>query len=178
MVLIAAGFSTFFLAGCDNSTTTKQQAEQAAPAAAAAPAPVTYPATLAEGIDFKRDGYPTFIASVSGMSGREDWGRWSEGPSAKFEFKDPLPSKFTLAIEGGAYGPNIGQPVIVRAGNVERTYTPKEGNNPYTISFEGVNQAKIIEFVPPKPTAPADIDPNNKDPRKLGISLITLKILP
>jgi hypothetical protein len=47
-------------------------------AAASVPAKVVYEATLAQGIDFKKDGYPAFIAQVAGMSGLEPWGRWSD----------------------------------------------------------------------------------------------------
>lgn len=37
-----------------------------------------YPASLMEGIDFTRLGWPEFIRNVKGLSGYEPWGRWSD----------------------------------------------------------------------------------------------------
>lgn len=35
---------------------------------------ISYEATLPEGIDFRKPGYPTFIKQVKGISGLETWG--------------------------------------------------------------------------------------------------------
>ena len=72
----------------------------AAPAPAPTPqAPATYDATPADGIQFSREGYPRFVREVKGVSGREEFGRWTDGAKASFVFADPLPKKFTLTIE-------------------------------------------------------------------------------
>lgn len=133
-------------------------------------------------IDFKQTDYPLIIAEVSGMSGREDWGRWTDGPVAKFRFNQPLPGKFTLLINAGAYGPNVDQPVIVRAGKIERTFTvPSTAttfiqSTAFTLNFEGVDSTDTIEILPPKPTRPKDTSPTYNDTRALGIGLISLQI--
>ena len=140
-----------------------------------------YENTLAEGIDFKKPGYPSFLLEVAGVSNRDDWGRWTDatgGPDVKFRFNKPLPKKFVLELQANAFGPNEGKPVKIRAGNVERVVTIK--NVPsyavYTAEFDGVDSADSIVITPPNPVLPREVDPNNKDERKLGLGLATLKI--
>lgn len=137
-----------------------------------------YEASLAEGIDFKKPGYPSFLAEVSGMHGREDWGRWTDGPAAKFRFKQPLPSKFTLLIGAGAIGPNATLPIEVNAGNVKRKFNLQDtpGKDTFVLNFEGVEGTDTIELVPPKPVRPKDINPKSDDPRLLGVAMLYLKI--
>lgn len=147
------------------------------------PAPVfdsstpSYKSTLADGIDFKRDGYPNFLAGVSGLSGLEGWGRWTDGSVAKFRFKHGLPSKFTLRINAGALGPNVGQKVIIRAGQIEKGFTVTDAvATVYTLSFDDVDNVDTLEVFPPKPARPSDIDQKSTDTRMLGLAMVYLKI--
>lgn len=175
-------FLVGLLSGCGEDVKPKGQA--AAPAgASAATAPTDdplaprYEASLAEGIDFKRPGYPSFLTEVSGISGLESWGRWTDGPVAKFRFKQPLPSKLTLLISAGAIDTNVGKQTIVRVGKVEKAFTVKgPEQSAYTLTFEGVDGIDTIEIVPAKPTRPYDLDPKNEDKRLLGVGINFLKI--
>jgi phosphoglycerol transferase len=135
-----------------------------------------YEASLAEGIDFKKPGYPSFLAEVSGMSGYEPWGRWSLGPVAKFRFKKILPSKFTLLIRANAFGPNVNQPIIVRAGEVEQEFTGTSNATEFTLSFEGVKDTDSIEIHLPKPTQANALDPKSTDMRLIGLAMVFLKL--
>ena len=139
-------------------------------------------AELADGIDFKKQGYPDFLAKVSGMSGYEPWGRWTDatvGSVAKFRFRQVLPRKFILEITAIAFGPNYGAPVKVRVGGVEKTFvitpTKKEADT-YRLAFETDGTADTLEITPPKPTSPSEINTKSGDARKLGIAFISLKI--
>jgi FkbM family methyltransferase len=135
-------------------------------------------AYIVKEIDFKDPNYPEFIADVLGMSGCEPIGRWTDGRTARFCFKQQLPNKLTLEITADAFGPNIGKSIVVRIGNVEKKFVVEMAgaNKTYSLKFEGVNSADTIEFIPPKPTSPKDIDSKNMDSRKLGVLLISLKI--
>jgi phosphoglycerol transferase len=178
------------LSACGEDPKPKAQAVDPSAASVAAatnlaadPLAPRYESSLAEGIDFKKPGYPSFLAEVSGMSGREDWGRWTDGPVAKFRFKQPLPGKFTLLINAGAIGPNFGKPILVRAGKVERKFTAKNpaattppGVATFALSFDGVDGTDTIEIVPPKPTRPKDMDPKSDDERMLGVGMVSLKL--
>lgn len=177
--------SLLILAGCGDEGVPKEnpakiQVEAVFPATAGA-TPITeyYEATLAEGIDFRKPGYPTFLVEVAGVSGYESWGRWTDAglnPSAKFRFKQTLPKKFNLVITAGAFGPNSGEKVKVRAGNVEKTFVATVEATAHVITFETDGKADTLEFFPSKPTSPQEINPNNGDGRKLGIGFVSLKV--
>jgi hypothetical protein len=119
---------------------------------------VMYQASLAQGIDFKKDGYPAFITQVAGMSGLEPWGRWSDadagGPVVRFTFKDKLPAAFKLVVTANAFGPNEGKSIQVKAGQATQELTIKNAAEPgaYTIKFEKVD-GNTLEFIPPAPTS-------------------------
>jgi len=185
------------LAGCDEQPEPAAKVEvsnvatpSAAPAVVAAPvaAPVVvappkpYEATLAEGIDFTKPLYPTFIADVTGMSGYEQIFRWSEGPLVKFRFKQALPKIFTLEIVAFTFGPNNGLPIKVRVGSVEKTFVITNPKAPakdpvvYSLSFKTDGKSDTLEITPPKPTSPQELNPANGDNRKLGIAFVSLKI--
>ena len=111
------------------------------------------------------------------MSGVETWGRWSDAnvsPTVKFQFKQSLPTSFTLVLEANAFGPNQKTPITIRAGKVSQMLII-DGAPAYSLEFKNV-KSDLLEIVPPKPTAPKDVDPPTPDSRKLGIGLITLKI--
>lgn len=187
IVLIAG----LLLAGCDSSNQAPAAgagATAAAPTASSTPASAApaanplqpqYAATLAEGIDFARPGYPEFLSEVSGMSGVESWGRWTDANlanSATFHFKQALPAKFTLEITGYAIGPNVGQPIRVQIGNVEKilTFTDMPAQTT-AIAFEGVRGADAISLIVPNSIQPSAIS-DSADTRKLGLALVSLKI--
>jgi phosphoglycerol transferase len=174
--------------GCSDEPAEKKR-PPAAPAssAPAAPAPSTgvslgprYEATLAEGIDFTKPGYPAFLREVHGVSGHEPWGRWTDAnlaPAVRLRFAKPLPAKFTLEMKATGLGPNAYAPVKVRAGSVEKTFVI--GNPPkgaHRLDFEGVT-GDTIEIVPPAPIRPQEVTPGNNDPRRIGLGLESFKIL-
>jgi hypothetical protein len=131
--------------------------------------------------DMERQGYPDLLVEVSGMSGYEPWGRWTDaqtGPDAKFKFRQPLPARFELELKAGAFGPNVGLPIKVRAGGMENSFVVAARKEPgtYRMDFKTNGMTDTLEIVPPNPTSPHDIDPSNRDARKLGVSLYSLRI--
>ena len=140
--------------------------------------PVPYEATLEEGIDFKKPGYPAFLAEVSGVSGMESWGRWSDGSIVKFRFKQVLPKKFTIKIVVSAFGPNNGMPLKVKVGKIEQSFILKNEKiiSPKELTFITDGKTDILEIIPSKPIQPRDLDPKNQDPRKIAIGLISIKL--
>jgi hypothetical protein len=157
--------------------TSPAPAPDAQTAAAPQPAPAEVPAyhaTLEEGIDFKKPGYPDFITEVTGVSGREDWGRWTDGAAATFKFKDSLPKQFTLLVEAGAIGDNLGKPIKFRVGSVEKECVfkgdPFGNSRVATLHFNSAEPGNTLVVTIP---APMTIQ---TDSRKLGVGLITMKI--
>ena len=158
----------------------KSASAQAPAAAPVVAAPAVYQASLSEGIDFKKEGYPSFVAEVSGMSGFEPWGRWSDanegGPVVRFKFKDKLPASFALVLQANAFGPNEGKAVKVKSGQVSQDWVIKNADpvGTYTLKFANVD-SDTIEFTIPAPTSPNSQGVND-DPRVIGIGFISLKV--
>jgi phosphoglycerol transferase len=129
-------------------------------------------------IDFRVKDYPTHVASVSGISGQEPAGRWTDGPTAVIHFKKTLPPTFQLKLQTFfAFGPNLGMPIVVRAGSIQKEFTITKPDELFVLDFEGVANADRIEFVIPKPASPKELAVGD-DPRKLGIGLVSLGIEP
>jgi phosphoglycerol transferase len=204
LIVAFTAFSAFSLSGCGDEPEPNQapsapapatQAE-APPAIAPAPAPqpgvaapqaaapqaapqaapiVSYQATLAEGIDFRKPGYPDFISEVTGVSIQEGWGRWTNGNTATFKFKDPLPKKFTLLVEAGAFGDNLNKPIKFRVGSVEKECifkgkTNQESYRVATLHFNSSDPGNTLVITIPAPTK------SPTDDRMLGIGLTAMKI--
>ena len=153
------------------------------PASPADPLGPRYVATLAEGIDFTKPGYPSFIASVEGMSVYEATHRWTDSSinkTAKFTLIQTLPEKFTLEITTGSWGPNAGKNLLVRVGNIEKSVTLSADGavKSYKIDFNGVKSANTIELIAPEPISPAEFTHGKStETRIIALSLISIKIL-
>lgn len=142
-----------------------------------------YQNSLEQGIDFRKPGYPSFLIDVTGVSNREDWGRWTDAniaPVIKFRFKQTLPKKFIIELQANAIGPNVGHPIKIRAGSIDQNVTLKNwpDSTTYQLGFEGVIDIDVLEIFPLGFYSPKDSDRNSADVRKLGLGLIALKIRP
>jgi phosphoglycerol transferase len=146
-----------------------------APVSTAAPA---YEATLDQGIQFEKPGYPTFIQSAKGMSKFEPTHRWTEGPVAVFTFAKPLPTSFVLRIDSmWAFGPNAGKPVTIRVGDWQGQAAFGAERSTVELKVKTATPATSIEFTIPAPTSPQQAG-LGADPRMLGIALKRLSITP
>jgi hypothetical protein len=138
-----------------------------------------YPAKLADGIDFAKDGLPSFISTISGLSHKEEWGRWSEGDHVHIEFVRPLPSTFTLTLRlAQVFGPNLHEVLRVKVGAQEHEIQLKDPSTTalYSFQFDSIESRSIRIFIP-KPTRPSEVAAlNNHDARELGIGLRSMSI--
>lgn len=132
---------------------------------------------MSEPIQLADRDFPRYVARVEGFSGREPWGRWTDGPVARIRFAQPLPPRFTLALDiARVYGPNRDQPVGVRIGDEERTFTA-DGPATVEFAFDLRRPADTIEFAIPQPASPYSRGESG-DRRALGIGLGALHIVP
>lgn len=188
-LLLASACSLAMLSGCSDKpeagapsvstpavsgTAPSTQAATAATDAASPP----YEATLAQGIDFSKTGYPSFLADMSGVSNAETWGRWTDaklGAEAKFRFKQALPQQFKLALEiKDFYGINAGQNIVVRVGEKQQEFMfdSADKTQHVELTFSDVGTTNTIEIIAPKHT-----EPTATDSRMMGVGLVSLKIL-
>ena len=145
--------------------------------------PLSLEDVLAREIDapIRFDG-PTLdsgVASVSGLSAAEPWGRWTDGPVARIFLSRDLPPRFVLRIETAmALAPSVNVDIGVRVGEVIRYFrVPTTGSAIADVQFEIAAPSKSIEFLIPNPRAPKDLGMND-DARKLGIGLLSISIIP
>lgn len=129
-------------------------------------------------IDFRQKAYPAEVASVSGISKQEEWGRWTDADRAVIQFKKTLPSAFQLKLQTAwAFGPNQGLPFQVSAGGVQKEFKVSTQNQLIVLDFEKVGKTDRLELIIPKPTTPKDLAMSD-DMRKLGLGVVTLAIEP
>lgn len=130
--------------------------------------------TLADGIDFTLKKYPRFVADITGVSFPEPTGRWSEAATVAISLSVPLPRRFKLEIMGGAYGANVGAPVLVKIGRHKRVFSFDGASTTQvaTLEFATLRRASLIELRIPHPTIP----PN--DNRMVGLMLARIRVLP
>ncbi|MGO9005634.1 MAG: DUF7024 domain-containing protein [Beijerinckiaceae bacterium] len=132
-----------------------------------------------ENIDFSIEDLRSLILRLEGFGNYEPWGRWTIGPTCKIHFREPLPRKFSLAIHGHSFGPNIGAEFMVEVGESRGTYVfSGDGKTQVPLAdFETLADAVTITINIPFPTAPNDLYPESGDLRKLGLALNKLKIV-
>lgn len=137
-----------------------------------------YLSTLSEGIVFSREGNPQFIKRISGLAGREYWGRWSDQDEVLIEFAEPLPPKqYIFQIEAKGFGSNNGANTQVIIGSDIVNIVLQSNPEKFTLPVDIKVPLSHIKIVPAVPTSPHSLDPNNQDARRLGIGLIELSIL-
>ena len=136
-----------------------------------------YSATLSEGIQFsEKPDYPAFIKSVSGMSGFEPIGRWTEGKLVDFVFAQNLPVKFTLNLEfAPAFGPDVGKVVKIEVGDWKNQFVASDQPKKETFIIENSSPTNSIKFIVPEPTSPVELGVG-ADTREVGIMFKRLSI--
>lgn len=117
------------------------------------------------------------------LSSPESWGRWTDGSPVIFKFPANLPEDFKLSLNvGDAFGLNLGKDIVVDIGGQIQTFKgPARSSDPsqpniISLEFKGTN-TNIIKIICPSQISPKEMGVSN-DPRKLGISLISLEISP
>lgn len=136
-----------------------------------------YDATLAEGIQFAaKRGYPSFIKSVTGMSGYEAEGRWTEGKKVVFTFKQNLPSTFTLELDiVGGFGPSAGNAIHIQAGDWQGHPVIDTKPSTQRILVKTSAPTDRIEMTIPYATPPNAL--GGHDSRELGVMFKRLSII-
>ncbi len=164
-------------------TTPPETAETAPPAPVAPVVPaenletgLRYAATLAQGIAFDRPGYPEFVRSVSGVSGYEEWGRWTDttqAPTATFTLREPLSGNVVVNLTlRDYYGTNLGKDATVTLGGQTQNFkVTDEPRQQVRLTFNGVSAADKLNI-----SVPASSKPTATDPRSMGIGLFALSI--
>ncbi|WP_455846336.1 phosphatidylglycerol--membrane-oligosaccharide glycerophosphotransferase [Pantoea agglomerans] len=126
-------------------------------------------------------GAPTSVKSFKGISRPEEWGRWSNAnlaPEVNIEYSDPLPERFDVVITARAFGPNAHRPIPVRVGDAEQQLNLGEDFSTTTLHFTNPTGSRNLIIAPPEPQESNVGNIIGQDPRKLGIGMVDIKIIP
>lgn len=135
----------------------------------------------ADSFIFSVPGAPENVKQFDGISRPEEWGRWSNAnlsPEVKIEYAEPLPEKFDLVITAKAFGPNIGKEVPVKVGNQQQMLILGETLSTTTLHFDNPERSHTLEIIPPQPQLSNEGNILGHEPRKLGIGMEDIKVVP
>ena len=136
---------------------------------------VVYKAEITDKFFLSRSGLPSFLDTVTGLSAREPWGRWSDSKEIQFNFKSRLPHKFTLTLLAAhVTQDNINKPFIVQAGTESETFQVSAEQSTASVSFTNVSDAYSIKIVVPQVRSPTPGP--GVDPRQLGLGIGWMQI--
>ncbi len=128
-------------------------------------------------IDFATTVRPAVIESMSGLSGHEDFGRWSDGRQVVLTWLRPLPRRFVLQVTAAAFGPNVQRPVSVHCGAARAQLTFAATASTVAVTLNQETQARTLIFDIPQPSSPKSLR-LSADERRLGIAFQQLVIHP
>lgn len=126
-------------------------------------------------------GAPDSVKRFTGISRPESWGRWSNAnlaPEVNIEYVEPLPSRFDVQITARAFGPNAHRLIPVRVGNEEQMLNLGDDFSTTTLHFSNPNGSHNLIIAPPEPQLSNVGNITGQDPRKLGIGMVEIKIIP
>ena len=145
--------------------------------------PAYYPGTPEQGMSFSRKGLPEWADTTSGLSAREDRGRWTDSdvggiPGISFtrKFNGSLCLEFTATPAPSL----IGKTIAVQIGNQTKTLqVVSQDLAEYQVQFTEAGGADRLSFLlPEKLPRESEVDHRSGDMRRLGLQLSTLRILP
>jgi len=142
-----------------------------------------YDSTPEEGIVFSRAGLPGWVLATRGLSVREEGGRWTDDgltPRAGMTFARGFDGNQCLDFTARAVPWIVGQTVEVKMGAEQRSLRIAGADtSQYRLQFDHLHGADQLDFIlPPNLPAVNQREPNNPDPRRLGINFLVLHLVP
>ena len=128
--------------------------------------------SLYDGIKFSEADFPEFVDYVSGISGAEAWGRWSNADKILILLKHNLVGEFRLLMRAVGFRKNADVPIPVKIGDqVQKARLPASIDEAAgaSLRFDLKRPGNLIEITVPHPTRP------EMDGRTIGVGLIELR---
>jgi len=126
-------------------------------------------------VDFSQTLADEGVLRDSGLSGSEAFGRWSDAKVVELELGNTLPKKLSLELKLYAFGPNVGEDVIVTIGKEERRFAAPAKLDSLKLDFDTDGTERLIRLTIPKPTSPKQAGAG-ADERPLGLAFHELRI--
>jgi phosphoglycerol transferase len=126
-------------------------------------------------IDFRDNTWLGILEQITGISGAEQFGRWTDGKEMTMRFVSPLPKKFLLVLKARAIGPNIDLPFRITIGQQEQFFRLGPSPGQVALTFETDGAQTVAQITIPKPVSPKELI-NAPDERKLGAAFEQISI--
>ena len=126
-------------------------------------------------IDFRDNSWLGTLEQITGISGAEQFGRWTEGKEMTMRFVSPLPKKFLLVLKARAIGPNIDLPFKITIGQQEQFFRLGPSLGEVALPFQTDGAQKMVQITVPKPISPKELT-NAPDQRQLGAAFEKISI--
>jgi len=123
-------------------------------------------------IDFRVNKLPSAVKTLSGMSGYEPWGRWTDNSKSKIIFWKKQ-SKREVLINFTPFDSNIGSILKIKIAGQTQLVPMKAGLNSVKVALN-YRKFDAIVFYTNNNKSPSSLGMNS-DTRSLGIGLISLK---
>ena len=142
-----------------------------------------YASTPEGGLVFSREGLPDWVYRTYGFSVREPGGRWTDenlGRTAGLVFNRSFEGSLCLDFTAHAAPWMVGQSIGVSMGSKAANLgVATEAVSDYRVQFMGLRNAEQVEFVlPDRLPSVQERLPDSSDPRRVGIDLVQLRLLP
>jgi len=135
------------------------------------------PRALLYEVNFAEDPLPSTVAEISGFSGLESWGRWTDAnvaPTAKIRFSQPLPREFAVVITGQSMPEH--ESAEMKIGDFKEEFFIHGVGESATVHVElASDSVYTIEIEAKNSVSPKKLGLND-DRRALGIGLSRLTI--
>lgn len=131
-------------------------------------------------IDFSQSGLPDWISNISGLSGVETWGRWSDqalAPSVRIVALNSLPWDFILNLKFRSIFSNKPINVSIQIGLQKFQLQLQSEKLEFSMNVKNETKANVIDFSPSDYICPKQAGWSS-DERILSIGFCELKILP
>ena len=138
----------------------------------------SYSATLDQGIDFSKPGYPYFLCETQGISFQESWGRWTNDRTASLIFRDSLPENFELHLFiNSVVRQNLNDPIMVQVRDENHSFVlTKNSPQEVVLNFSHHKFSSRIAIIIPHSASLAELGLGS-DSRMVGIGLQRLWIV-
>ena len=131
-------------------------------------------------LDFSLSEPPDWISSISGLSGVEPWGRWSDqalAPSVRIITTNALPQEFILTLKFRSIFSNKPVKVSIQIGRIKYQLQIQSEISEFSINVKNATKANAIDFSPSDNISPKQAGWSS-DERILSIGFCELQILP
>ena len=113
---------------------------------------------------------PAIVSEVTGLSGIEPWGRWSDGKTVTLQFARPLPRNVGIMLRARAFDVNATLPFRMEVGGASQEFRVGNGVQTVALHFDTDGNTRTLTIVVPRPVSPVPPGQGG-DTRHLGIGI-------